>query len=56
MKMAKMSHEKLQLKTNPDKATCNSSNNKTVLFETLCNFKYYHSFGCPKVNFVPQFF
>ena len=31
MKIAKMSHQKLQLKINPDNATCNSSNNKTSI-------------------------
>ena len=38
MKMAKMSHEKLQLKTNPDKATCNSSNNKTSIIWNVMQF------------------
>ena len=48
--------EKMQIITNSNNAVDNTLKYKASIFEGWCNFKYCHSFGWPKANFVLQFF
>ena len=54
MKMVQYtSSKKLQIKINPDNTTDNNSlKYKASIIWNVMQFKCYHSFGFPKVNFV----